>query len=127
MVLFLQAVRGLCGARVHRGRGRGGASRAGSPTAFPTAGQQGAVLQKQHYASGVRTCGQGARVLTRSRQHPRGFKVELSDGTIGRVVEILEAPCDYIAFFNFITHNNIIELYFFRCFIKMIMNILKLN
>ena len=52
-----------------------------------------AVLQKQHYDSGVRTCGQVARVLTRSRQHPRGFKVELSDGTIGRVVEILEAPC----------------------------------
>ena len=51
------------------------------------------MLQKQHYDSGVRTCGQVARVLTRSRQHPRGFKVELSDGTIGRVVEILKAPC----------------------------------
>jgi len=78
--------------RGRRGRGRGGASRAGSPTAFPTEGQQVAVLQKQHYASGVRTCGQVARVLTRAKQHTRGFKVELTDGTIGRVVEILDAP-----------------------------------
>lgn len=79
--------------RGKRGRGRGHRSSAGSPTAYPREGQRVAVLQKQHYACGTRTCGIVARVLTRAQQHSRGFKVQLTDGTVGRVAQILEEGC----------------------------------
>jgi uncharacterized repeat protein (TIGR03833 family) len=49
------------------------------------------VLQKQHYMCGTRTNGTVERVLTRSSQHSRGFKVLLDCGVIGRVADIIDA------------------------------------
>jgi uncharacterized repeat protein (TIGR03833 family) len=49
------------------------------------------VLQKQHYACGTRTNGTVERVLTRSAQHSRGFKVLLDCGIVGRVADIVDA------------------------------------
>eukprot|EP00306_Pavlova_sp_CCMP459_P003438 CAMPEP_0185173596 /NCGR_PEP_ID=MMETSP1139-20130426/23730_1 /TAXON_ID=298111 /ORGANISM="Pavlova sp., Strain CCMP459" /LENGTH=261 /DNA_ID=CAMNT_0027739293 /DNA_START=19 /DNA_END=801 /DNA_ORIENTATION=+ len=43
------------------------------------------VVQKHHQASGERTAGEVKRILTNSQQHPRGIKVMLTDGTVGRV------------------------------------------
>lgn len=62
-----------------------------SPTVKPAPGMRVSVLQKQHYACGTRTNGTVARVLTRSSQHSRGFKVLLECGIVGRVADIVDA------------------------------------
>jgi len=61
-----------------------------SPTVKPEPGFLVSVLQKHHYACGTRTNGTVSRVLTRSAQHSRGFKVMLDGGTVGRVAEVLD-------------------------------------
>jgi uncharacterized repeat protein (TIGR03833 family) len=43
------------------------------------------VVLKSDQGSGRLTCGVVRRVLTRSRFHPHGIKVELEGGAIGRV------------------------------------------
>jgi uncharacterized repeat protein (TIGR03833 family) len=43
------------------------------------------VVQKHDQATGRLTFGTVRRHLTNSSHHPRGIKVELDDGTIGRV------------------------------------------
>ena len=55
----------------------------------PVVGQAVAVVQKQHYGTGILTNGTVAQVLTRSAEHHRGFKVRLHTGIVGRCVELL--------------------------------------
>jgi uncharacterized repeat protein (TIGR03833 family) len=47
------------------------------------------VVQKQHQRTGQLTEGVVKDILTSSPIHPRGIKVRLNDGTVGRVKEIL--------------------------------------
>jgi uncharacterized repeat protein (TIGR03833 family) len=53
-------------------------------------GQLVSVVLKKDQASGALTEGEVKDILTNSRNHPRGIKVRLTDGQVGRVVEILE-------------------------------------
>lgn len=47
------------------------------------------VVQKQDQRSGKRTEGIVKDILTNSPNHPRGIKVRLDSGIVGRVKEIL--------------------------------------
>ncbi|MDD3746857.1 MAG: YwbE family protein [Anaerostipes sp.] len=47
------------------------------------------VVQKQDQRTGQLTEGTVARILTNSAKHPRGIKVMLEGGIVGRVQEIL--------------------------------------
>lgn len=47
------------------------------------------VVTKKDQPTGKRTKGVVKDILTPSRTHPRGIKVRLQDGQIGRVVEIV--------------------------------------
>ena len=47
------------------------------------------IVQKQDQRSGNLTEGMVKRILTSSNFHPHGIKVELEDGTIGRVQNIV--------------------------------------
>jgi len=49
-----------------------------------------AIIQKHHQATGELTEGVVADILTSSANHPRGIKVRLETGEVGRVQEILE-------------------------------------
>lgn len=48
------------------------------------------VVQKQDQRNGKLTPGVVARILTNSPNHPRGIKVKLESGIVGRVLEIIE-------------------------------------
>ena len=48
------------------------------------------VVQKQDQRTGKLTEGVVEKLLTKSPSHPHGIKVRLTDGTVGRVKEILE-------------------------------------
>lgn len=47
------------------------------------------VVQKQHQQSGQLTDGVVRDILTKSPVHPRGIKVRLEGGVVGRVKEII--------------------------------------
>ncbi len=47
------------------------------------------VVQKQDQGTGKLTQGVVARILTNSPNHPRGIKVKLESGVVGRVQEII--------------------------------------
>ena len=47
------------------------------------------VVQKQDQRTGMLTEGVVIRLLTNSANHPRGIKVMLEDGIVGRVQEII--------------------------------------
>lgn len=47
------------------------------------------VVQKQDQGTGKLTGGVVKRLLTNSVKHPRGIKVMLEDGTVGRVQKIV--------------------------------------
>ena len=49
-----------------------------------------AVVQKRDQQSGETTEGLVRRILTNAAFHPRGIKVKLDTGEVGRVVEIIE-------------------------------------
>lgn len=53
-------------------------------------GQKVAVVLKKDQATGKRTTGVVARILTNSAFHPHGIKVQLQDGQVGRVQELLD-------------------------------------
>ncbi len=53
-------------------------------------GQKVAVVLKKDQATGRRTEGVVASILTRSPFHPHGIKVRLQDGQVGRVQETLD-------------------------------------
>lgn len=48
------------------------------------------VVQKQDQRNGKLTDGIVKRILTNSAKHPRGIKVMLEDGIVGRVQNICE-------------------------------------
>jgi uncharacterized repeat protein (TIGR03833 family) len=83
-----------------RGRGRSGSGGRGrqrsssrtrtSPTPRPRVGDTVSVVQKQYYGTDERSVGIVARVLTRAAEHPRGHKVRLEDGIVGRCTELLQ-------------------------------------
>ena len=79
--------KGRGGARGSRGRGRGGRS---SPTPKPCTGDLVSVVEKANYGTAIRTNGTVARVLTRSAEHARGFKVMLEGGVVGRCTTLIE-------------------------------------
>ena len=47
------------------------------------------IVLKQDQRSGQLTQGVVSRILTKSPNHPHGIKVQLDDGQVGRVKEIL--------------------------------------
>ena len=54
-----------------------------------TIGCEVEVVQKHHQRSGELTFGFVKRILTKSPNHPHGIKVQLDDGIVGRVKNIL--------------------------------------
>lgn len=50
------------------------------------------IILKADQASGKMTRGVVKRILTRSSTHPRGIKVILTDGQVGRVCMIVAMP-----------------------------------
>jgi uncharacterized repeat protein (TIGR03833 family) len=57
-------------------------------------GQLVSVVLKRDQQSGTLTEGYVREILTPSAYHPRGIKVKLDDGQVGRVQEILEGDDD---------------------------------
>ncbi|MEN6459909.1 MAG: YwbE family protein [Syntrophomonas sp.] len=49
------------------------------------------IVLKEDQRTGKRTRGTVKDILTNSQKHPRGIKVRLADGQIGRVQEIIES------------------------------------
>ncbi|TDF98972.1 YwbE family protein [Paenibacillus piri] len=52
-------------------------------------GIQVRIVQKQDQRTGKLTIGTVKDILTNSPSHPHGIKVRLTDGTVGRVKEII--------------------------------------
>ena len=48
------------------------------------------VVQKNHQRTGELTEGLVKKFLTKSPSHPHGIKVMLTDGTVGRVQNVIE-------------------------------------
>ena len=48
------------------------------------------VVKKEHQRTGQLTEGVVKDILTNSAVHPRGIKVRLTDGVVGRVQEIIK-------------------------------------
>ena len=48
------------------------------------------VVEKQNQKSGKLTEGIVDRILTSSAEHPHGIKVQLKEGAVGRVAEIID-------------------------------------
>ena len=79
------------GGRGGRGRGgRGRGSSGSSPTPKPAVGDTVSVVEKANYGTDERTVGIVSRVLTRSAEHSRGFKVRLQNGVVGRCTQLIE-------------------------------------
>lgn len=57
---------------------------------YPITGDRVNIIQKQHYATGELTSGVVKDVLTKKRFHPRGHKVRLTNGLIGRVQSFVD-------------------------------------
>lgn len=55
-------------------------------------GMSVAVVEKHNQRSGKLTEGTVQDILTNSSRHPRGIKVRLTSGKVGRVVNILSTP-----------------------------------
>ncbi len=52
-------------------------------------GSRAYIILKKDQRTGKRTLGIVKDILTRSSYHPRGIKVRLEDGRVGRVQEII--------------------------------------
>ena len=48
------------------------------------------IVQKQHQRTGELTEGIIKRILTKSKSHPHGIKVQLKTGEVGRVKNIIK-------------------------------------
>jgi uncharacterized repeat protein (TIGR03833 family) len=53
------------------------------------AGMHVRIVEKKNQKEGITTDGIVARILTNSSEHPHGIKVQLSNGAVGRVKEIM--------------------------------------
>ena len=81
------------GRRGRGGRGRGGSrgrGNNGSPTHKPEVGDLVSIVEKANYGTDIRVNGTVSRVLTRASQHPRGFKVMLTSGVVGRCTQLIQ-------------------------------------
>ena len=67
-----------------------GKTKDGTKRADVAIGARVRVVQKQHQGTGELTEGMVERLLTSSPTHPRGIKVRLTSGIVGRVKEVLE-------------------------------------
>ena len=72
-------------ARRHHHTRRADRSNGNRQNAQQLIGSPVSVVQKQHQGTNVRTEGLVAEILTQSAFHPRGIKVRLVDGTVGRI------------------------------------------
>ncbi len=61
----------------------------GTEQKYIKAGSKVKIVQKQHQRTGQLTEGTVKDILTNSQVHPRGIKVRLDNGIIGRVQEVL--------------------------------------
>lgn len=57
---------------------------------YPKPGDKVRIVQKKDYANGMLTEGVVKDVLTSKQFHPRGHKVRLTNGIIGRVCEFVD-------------------------------------
>lgn len=57
---------------------------------YPKPGDRVNIIQKKHYSTGELTSGVVKEVLTKKRFHPRGHKVRLEGGIIGRVQSFVD-------------------------------------
>lgn len=48
------------------------------------------IVEKANQRTGILTEGFVERILTKSKQHPHGIKVQLETGEVGRVKKIIE-------------------------------------
>lgn len=53
-------------------------------------GQYVDIVQKADQSTGMLTRGKVREILTNSLMHPHGIKVRLEDGSVGRVVAIID-------------------------------------
>jgi|GEM_PF-477620 len=70
----------------------GGKRQGGTQRSQLKTGQRVMIVLKRDQPTGKLTEGVISRILTKSAHHPRGIKVRLDDGQVGRVQQILEAP-----------------------------------
>jgi len=61
---------------------------------YPQIGDRVRVVQKKDYASGKLTEGVVKEILTSKQNHPRGTKVRLENGVVGRIQEFVDTPQD---------------------------------
>lgn len=52
---------------------------------YPKIGDKVKVVQKKDYKTGKLTEGIVKEILTKSKSHPRGIKVRLTNGIVGRI------------------------------------------
>lgn len=58
---------------------------------LPKVGDHVNIIEKRNYENGKLTTGVVARLLSNPKEiHPRGNKVELKDGTVGRMVSFVD-------------------------------------
>jgi uncharacterized repeat protein (TIGR03833 family) len=62
----------------------------GTQRSYIKKGQKVAIVLKKDQRTGTLTQGHVARILTNSPTHPHGIKVQLEEGHVGRVKQILE-------------------------------------
>ena len=61
---------------------------------YPKLGDKVRIIEKKNYASGQLTEGVVKDVLTSKKFHPRGHKVRLNNGVIGRVQKFSDSDND---------------------------------
>ncbi len=61
---------------------------------YPKPGEKVKIIQKKDYVSGNLTLGIVKDVLTKKQIHPRGHKVRLTNGIIGRVQKFADQKED---------------------------------
>jgi len=57
------------------------------------AGMHVRIFEKRNQKEGITTDGIVSRILTNSSEHPHGIKVQLRNGAVGRVKEIINRSC----------------------------------
>jgi uncharacterized repeat protein (TIGR03833 family) len=68
----------------------------GKTRAHITPGVRVKIVLKQDQRTGKLTEGVVSRILTKAAVHPRGIKVQLTDGQVGRVQHVVDLPPDVL-------------------------------
>ena len=61
---------------------------------YPKIGDRVKIIQKKNYVTGELTEGIVKDILTKKRNHPRGTKVRLENGIVGRVQEFVHCNAE---------------------------------